>query len=376
MKQKSKRHKTMITARGMGARLRLLLACFAAVCLTTGCGASAGSAKFSETEAASEPQYEGAAGLQNNSLAAVASDELYDSTAEWEDAEAEEAPAADSGTTENLENSVASNRKLIKRVNMTAETQDFDTLVARIDQKVKALGGYMEDSSVYGNSYSHDGMRSASFTARVPADRLDELVVAVSEASNVVNKSESATDVTLTYVDTKSRKEALQVEYERLMALLEKAEDIDTIVALETRLTNVRYEIQNLESTLRTYDNLVDFATVQISVEEVKVYTEEVTKPKTGWERMSEGFLRSIQNIAYDLENFAIGFVIRIPYLIVWGIIIGVIFLIVRGIIKGRKKKKERRAQLNQPAQEPMISLDDAPKEETARETQKKEGGA
>lgn len=375
MKQKNKKHKTNMTARGMGAMFRVLLACFVAVCLTTGCGASYDGAKY----ATSEPAYDTAAGVQSNATAAIASDELYESEGDWgemEDAMPAEAPAAENGTTENMENSVASNRKLIKRVNMTAETQDFDTLVARIDQKVKALGGYMEDSSVYGNSYAQEGMRSANFTARVPADRMDELVVAVSDASNVTSKSESATDVTLNYVDTKSRKEALQVEYERLMALLDKAEDIDTIVALETRLTNVRYEIQNLESTLRTYDNLVDFATVHISVEEVKVYTEEVTKPKTGWERMSEGFLRSIWNIAYDLENFAIGFVIRIPYLIVWGIIIGVIFLIVRGIIKSSRKKKEKRTQLNQTAKEPMISLDEAPQEETARETQNKEGGA
>lgn len=375
MKQENKKQKTNMAAKGMGAMFRVLLACFVAVCLTTGCGASYDGAKYETSEAA----YDTAAGVQSNATAAIASDELYESEGDWgemEDAMPAEAPAAENGTTENMENSVASNRKLIKRVNMTAETQDFDTLVARIDQKVKALGGYMEDSSVYGNSYAQEGMRSANFTARVPADRMDELVVAVSDASNVTSKSESATDVTLNYVDTKSRKEALQVEYERLMALLDKAEDIDTIVALETRLTNVRYEIQNLESTLRTYDNLVDFATVHISVEEVKVYTEEVTKPKTGWERMSEGFLRSIWNIAYDLENFAIGFVIRIPYLIVWGIIIGVIFLIVRGIIKSRRKKKEKRTQLNQTAKEPMISLDNAPQEETARETQKKEGGA
>lgn len=375
MKQENKKQKTNMAAKGMGAMFRVLLACCVAVCLTTGCGASYDGAKY----ATSEPTYDTATGVQSNAAAAIASDELYESEGDWgdmEDAMPAEAPAAENGTTENMENSVASNRKLIKRVNMTAETQDFDTLVARIDQKVKALGGYMEDSSVYGNSYAQEGMRSASFTARVPADRMDELVVAVSDASNVTSKSESATDVTLNYVDTKSRKEALQVEYERLMALLDKAEDIDTIVALETRLTNVRYEIQNLESTLRTYDNLVDFATVQISVEEVKVYTEEVTKPKTGWERMSEGFLRSIWNIAYDLENFAIGFVIRIPYLIVWGIIIGVIFLIVRGIIKSRRKKKEKREQLGQTAKEPMISLDDAPQEETASETQKKEGGA
>ena len=339
--------------------LRCALALLFASLLLTGCGSS----DKAMSEATVEMyDYDGGKGVQNMA-AGAATDELYESESWTEEAAEEEIAEDNSASGEgaaDLENSVASNRKLIKRVNMTAETQEFDSLIAKIEQKVTALGGYMENANIYGNSYNYDNLRSAHFTARVPVDRLDELVTSVGENSNVTNKSESATDVTLSYVDTKSRKEALEVEYERLMTLLEKAEDIDTIVALETRLTDVRYEIQNLESTLRTYDNLVDYATVDISVEEVKVYTPEVTQPQTVWEKMSEGFLRSVRNIGYDLQDFVISLVINLPYLIIWAVIIAVIVLIIRAIRKRHKRKKAAKKQTAESIKkEEIISLDE-----------------
>ncbi len=240
-----------------------------------------------------------------------------------------------------LENTVASNRKLIRRVNLSVETQEFTETTDFIEQKVMELGGYMESSEIYAGNYYSSSSRNAHYVVRVPVDKLDELINEVSKNANITRKSESATDVTLSYVDTKSRKEAYEVEYERLMALLEKAEDIETIVALEGRLTDVRYEIQGLESQLRTYDNLVDYATIQIELSEVVIYTPAEPEQKTDLQRMTEGFVHSLKNIGNDCKEFVIDFVIALPYLVIWTIIIGIVILIIRKIRKRRKHKKE-----------------------------------
>lgn len=266
--------------------------------------------------------------------------------APMEDAAVEESAPQEAGGTDGgqaLENTVASNRKLIRRVNLNVETQDFDGLTQFIENEVNSLGGYMEESNVYGSSYDYNAYRTAQYTVRVPVDKLDALVGAVGQQGNIVRKSESATDVTLSYVDTKSRKEANEVEYERLMALLERAEDIDTIVALESRMTTVRYEIQSLESQLRTYDNLVDFATIEISVSEVAVYTPTEPEKKSDWQRMTEGFANSIKNIVHDCKEFVIDFVSALPYLMIWAVIIWIAVIIIRKIRKRNKIKKEKK---------------------------------
>lgn len=328
--------------RSCNKKMKLSLLGIVLAFVLSACGSSEDKMASATTEAYESQSMDMVNGLYSDGAAA----EEYDSY-EYEDAVAEEtyeeAPAEGTRESIELEETVASNRKLIRRVNMNVETQDFPALTQYIENKVSELGGYMESSEVYGGSYEYDSRRRASYTVRVPVDKLDALVGAVAEQGNVTNKNESATDVTLSYVDTKSRKEAYEVEYERLMALLEKAEDIDTIVALESRLTSVRYEIQGLESQLRTYDNLVDYATVQIAVTEVVVYTPVEPEKKTDLERMKEGFINSLENIAVDIKEFAIDFVIDLPYLVLWAIIIGAIVLIARSIRKRRKAKKEKK---------------------------------
>ena len=240
---------------------------------------------------------------------------------------------------------VAQNRKLVKRVSVTAETREFDKLTAHIEKKVETLGGYMENAQVYsGSSYSGNKTRNASYVARVPVARMGELVEDVGQNANITNKSESAEDVTLNYVDNQSRKEALEVEMDRLMEILKQAEDVDTIVALESRITEVRYEIQSIESTLRTYDNLVDFATVNISIQEVEVYTPEPVQKVSDWDRMTQGFVHSLQSVGRGILDFLIDLVIALPYLILWGVIILVIVLVVKKWIKGRDRRIEKRA--------------------------------
>ncbi len=310
--------------------------------LLCGCGASDDKMMAADSSASAEVM-QTTESYDMNGLASGGSGDYMTDAAETEETVVEEpAMEAEDGGSAALENTVASNRKLIRRINMQVETQDFDGLTSYIESKVSELGGYMESSDVYGGSYEYNSRRNAHYTVRVPVDQVDALVGAVSGQANVTNKNESATDVTLTYVDTKSRKEAYQTEYDRLFVLLEKAEDIDTIVALESRMTTVRYEIQSLESQLRTYDNLVDYATVTIGVTEVVVYTPTEPEKKTDLERMTEGFKNSLENIAYDIKEFAIDFVIDLPYLIIWAVIITIIVLVIKKIRKRRKAKKEK----------------------------------
>ncbi len=314
---------------------RLLCALGLAI-LLTGCGSSydsSASNKAVQTMAASDMMTEEA--VDN-----AASEDVYEY-----DAVAQSSGDTGSGasTAENVQKQVEQGRKLIRRMDIDVETQSFDKLLSQLDAKVAELGGYIENSNIYGSGNQYEGSRSANYTVRVPADKMDEMVTMVSENANVTRKSESTDDVTLSYVDTKSRKEALEVEQERLMALMEKAESVDAIIALETRLTEVRYQIQSMESQLRTYDNQVDYATISIFVEEVTIYTPDTQEPKSDLQRMADGFVTSVKRVLQGIKNFLIDVVIALPYLLIWALIIAVIVLVIRLIVKKNKKKRERK---------------------------------
>lgn len=233
-------------------------------------------------------------------------------------------------------------RKLIKTVDMNVETKTFDDTMTAIENKVTELGGYIERLETYnGSNYSgYRSSRNASMTARIPKKQLDVFLETVAGVSNVVRRSEKVDDVTLTYVDLESHKNVLLAEQKRLLELIEEAEVIEDIITIENRLSTVRYQIESMESQLRTYDNKVDYSTVYLNVNEVKELTPVVEE--TALQRIANGFVNSLKEIRDGLTEFAIWFVVNIPYFILWIVVFVVVIVLIRVFTKVLKKSKNR----------------------------------
>lgn len=303
-----------------------------------------------------------------------AADDIY-----MDESAAEE--KADGSETQNLAEELQSNRKLIKTVSMQVETESYDTLLPNVNSRILELGGYVESSDTGKNGYGEYRRRYANITARIPKDKADGFVEAVASESNVTSKTENVEDVTLQYVDIESHKKALETEEARLLELMEKAENIEDIVAIESRLSEIRYQKESYTSQMRTFDNQIDYTTIHLYIEEVQVLTP-VEQPGA-WARIRTGFVRSVGNVIKGVQNFAIEFVIAIPYLVVFGVIILAIVLIIRAMLKAsekkRKKFQEERRQAGktkmQPAGAPEKDPEPADVSDSAARIPQKDGG-
>ncbi len=232
-------------------------------------------------------------------------------------------------------------RKLIRTVTMELQTLEFDTFTAKIDAMVTDLGGYVQSSSFNGNSIYSSSDRNAGYTLRIPADKLDSFLELIGGMANVTYRNEETQDVTLDYVDIEAHKESLQTEYDRLLELLAMAENVDAIVTLEARLSEVRYQIESYESQLRLYDNQVDYSTVYLTISEVKRETQ--VEEGTVWERISTRLSDNFYQIGQDFENFTVWFVSSLPYIVIWAVILAVLALIGAGAARGSRKHRENR---------------------------------
>lgn len=260
------------------------------------------------------------------------------------EAAAEEAGGVQEGSAQSPQVKDTS-RKLIKNVNMEVETEEFDTLLGTVEKKVNSLGGYVESSYTYnGSSYYGSKSRNASMTVRIPAEKLDDFLSQVAESSNVISRNDSVTDVTLQYVDMESRKKTLLAEQDRLLELMEKVETIEDMIALESRLSEVRYQIESMESQLRTYDNQISYSTVYLNIDEVTKLTP--VKEQNTWEKISTGFAESLYGVGTGFLNFVIRLIINLPYLVVWAVVILILVLVIKGIRKSIKKRKEKKQRL------------------------------
>lgn len=318
-----------------------------------GCSASRSSSVSSPTETAEYNESAVQESYQN-----IKTDQVYDMSAEAaataeaggamvdgrQNMAAEEIPAASPEVMQDKQPDTdlgpMSSRKLIRNIDLQVETKEFDQILVNMENKVAQLGGYVEmlntnNGGYYGESrYS----RNATIVARIPAEKAKDFVEHVEQNSNITSRNENVQDVTLEYVDLESRKKVLSIEMERLIVLLEKAEKLEDIFAIERRITEVSYELDGMESRLRNYDNLVEYSTVTLYIQEVA----SITAPQEAgtWEKISLGFEKNIVAVKQGLINFFSGVLISSPLILLWVIIIGLILVIVRQVYRMRKKRK------------------------------------
>lgn len=255
------------------------------------------------------------------------------------EAQADMADAEEAGTiTPDITEKDLSARKLIKTVSLSMETKTFDTLKKQIEESIASFGGYIESSSYdapQGRQY-----RYYYLCVRIPSEHLDEFVGKAGELGTVTNQSEHVEDVTLDYVDKTAYKDSLKTEYERVMELLEQAKDLDQILALESKLSQLRYEINSYESQLRTYDNQIDYSTVNISISEVQY--EQETDDTIG-SRISNGFRNSLFGVRDFFVNAFVFVVSNLPVIVLLAAaIVLIIFIFKKGIRRFWKRTPKK----------------------------------
>lgn len=235
--------------------------------------------------------------------------------------------------------SLPQGQKFIITMDIQAEAEDLDAALSAVTEKAGALGGYIEDQSQYnGSLYSGRRYRSANLTVRVPAEKLEEFTAAVENAGNVVSSSRSTEDVTLEYVDTESRITALKTEQARLLELMDEAQTMSDLLEIESRLTDVRGELEQYTSRLKVLENQVDYATVNLDLTEVTEYTP--VAEKTRLQKIRDGFVDSIRGVWNGILDFISFVIIDLPYLVVFGLVLWAVIALLRRIRRKRKKAK------------------------------------
>ena len=291
--------------------LALMLAIFFVAGMFTACGAKAPM----ENVAADAPAADAPAEAPRGPM--VESDMLTDSS-------------------QNAQVELPTDRKLITTVHMEAETEDLDAMLAHVNAKTAALNGYMESQEINnGSAYSKYRHRSSSMTIRIPAENLSQFVDMVSENCNIISNYRTSEDVTLQYVSMESRIEALEIEQERLLALLEQADNMEDLLTIESRLTDVRYDLEQIHSQMLVMKNRINYSTIHLYLSEVIEYTEVEEEPETFGQRVAAGFTKSIKGVWNGIVEFVIFLITALPYFILLGGIALVVILIIR---KSRNK--------------------------------------
>ena len=231
--------------------------------------------------------------------------------------------------------------KKIRTVRMTLECKNLENASQGLKERVKAQGGYIE-SEDYTASTQYNSSKTMVFTLRIPKENVDSFLDFLNGEGRILSKSENLEDVRLQYWDTKSHIKALETEQERILALMEKAETIDQLIALESRLTDIRYQLESYNSEILDYDNRINFSTIYLELQESIDGKLNNTKAYTFSDKVRDGFYRNLFGIQLFFSGIAVFTLVYIPQLFAVLLVILALVLLNKRLNAKAKVQKEK----------------------------------
>ena len=199
------------------------------------------------------------------------------------------------------------NAKLIREANLHIQTTEFEQAAADLEALVIQMGGYFQNVSFRGGNYQNvNANRMGDYTIRIPAEQYDSFMGQAGMLGYVISRNENTQNIGEQYYDTEARLKTQKTKQERLLSLLEQAENMEDIITLETALSDVEYEIEHLSSTLNRYDSLVGFSTIYLTLNEVHKVSEETGVTNTLGQRMSKGFASSVEDLVEGTQDLLV----------------------------------------------------------------------
>jgi Rieske Fe-S protein len=231
--------------------------------------------------------------------------------------------------------------KIVKNYSIQLQTLKFDDAITAISNKCTDVGGYVESSNISGTNVTTDNIvanRTASLKLRIPKEQYLNFKASFKGLGSIINQQETGENITQQYYDTDAHLTSLKVQEERLLELLKKSGDLKSILEIEKELETVRYSIESLTTSLKKMDNLVDYTTFTISINEVQEIKNVTVKPIALVDKISEGFKTSVDLLNTIFKDL----LILIAYLLPFAVIILIAYPIGLYIYKSTKKRQNK----------------------------------
>lgn len=233
--------------------------------------------------------------------------------------------------------------KLIYSASATVETTEFDRTIEKLSALVEQYGGFVESSSINGSNYytqsrGYSSERYASYVIRVPSGKFSALMGSLSTLGNVPYSHTYTENITAQYYDTDARLTAYQTQEARLLEMMEAAETVEDLIAIEEKLTELRYQIESLQSTLKNWDRQVAYSTLNLEVQEVIEYTPE-SRMSYGQE-LALALTNGLRRTGEFFKDLLLAIVGALPALVILAVVLAILIPVWKKHRKARRAKK------------------------------------
>lgn len=166
----------------------------------------------------------------------------------------------------NSETSTIADRKIIRQALLHFQVENLEASSNRIEALIAKHSGTITNNQ----SYSQEERIESNYTIKVLPAKLDQLVKDIqSESIFLDNKSVTADDVTMQYVDVEARVKAKQAARDRYLELLQQAKKVEDVLAIEVELNKVQEELESVQAQLKALQQQTSFSTINLTMYQI-----------------------------------------------------------------------------------------------------------
>jgi hypothetical protein len=223
-------------------------------------------------------------------------------------------------------------RKIIYNAQVTLVVDSVTTVGDQLAKLVKDAGGYISETDL--SSLAHVA-RTATWKIRVPVERFETFLAAVSRLGELQRHHVDSQDVTQEFFDTEAHIAVKKEEEKRLLELLAKSTGkLADILAVEKELSRVRGEIEGMQGRLKYLAAYSAMSTVTITASEIRDYVPPVAPSFV--EQIKRTFRSSITLLTEFGQEVVLFVVAIVPWLPVIAIVVLPVWLLLR-LVRNRR---------------------------------------
>lgn len=211
--------------------------------------------------------------------------------------------------------------KIIYNGSLSLRIDNLTAFSRQLDRLLEETGGFIESQSRMQEPDS--ALQTGTWQIRIPAESYDSFTSQLAASGTLEQEDKTATNITRNYTDVQRKIDSLKKEETRLHELLDQAQTVGDIAALEDQLRQVHDELQTWESSQADMDMDLAYSTIWITARE--------SSASSG---LAYAFDNTWQIFGQTISSIAVILIYLLPWILLAAAVVAVIWLLIR-----RKRK-------------------------------------
>jgi Domain of unknown function (DUF4349)/Putative zinc-finger len=207
---------------------------------------------------------------------------------------------------------------IARTASVSLVVKDFGPVEASVKAIAQRHNGYIASLN---STSPQEAARSLTATLRIPSAQLESAIAELKQLGHVEQESQSGEEVTKEFTDRAARMKNARATEERLLDVLRNhTGQVKDILATEQEIARVRGDIEQMEADQRSLQTRVDFATVELSVQEEYKASLQSAPPSTT-RRLRNAAVEGYRSVIESVIVFGVWALQSLPTVLLWGFV-------------------------------------------------------